>query len=1087
MPKTKNPRYALDENGAFLLENYNQAKPFSNFFPGVAGLWGIPMWLFYVNRGQCVSSFGIESKDKAMMEFLPANKAYRLTSIQGFRTFVKIHSGKKTFEWEPFQSNVCKGQVFQQMIITSHDLTIEEINRDLGIICRVNYFTVAEENFPALVRQVSFQNISKKEKSLEVMDGLPVYLPYGMNDWVTKNMSRTVEAWIKIQGVDKNTPYYHLNVEVNDTSQVKHIKEGNFYFSFEERRRKLFPVIVQPECVFGQSSDFMFPAEFFGKKSFRIPTVHQTDNRTPSAMTFAKFVLAPQASTGFVTVAGHAHSLENLNDIVEKVTAKNFIRDKANQNRDIIAGIKNYAVTKSANPVFDQYAAQTFLDNVMRGGLPVSLKTEEGVQAVNVFSRKHGDPERDYNYFVLSPTFFSQGNGNYRDVNQNRRNDIWFNTAVADSSIIDFFNLSQADGYNPLVVKGMSFFTHDQLALKDMLMKSLKGDIAPLEPFIKKGFQLGELLTAIEKNNLDLRVTHEQFLNNLLGVCHKRTLADHGEGFWTDHWTYNIDLVESYLSVFPEKLRELLLHKKEFDFYLNDHYVLPRSQRYVLAKEGVRQFHSVIDGSKSIHAKDHGNHLRVNHGSGEVYRTNLAVKILCLIANKAATLDPSGIGIEMEADKPGWYDALNGLPGLLGSSICETFELQRYAQFLLDALEDLGEDDKESIDVFKELADFIKGLTQVLSQSTDDFEYWDKSNTLKEDYRLSVREGIDGQEERVTVEDIRRFLNLVIAKTRASAQKAINSKGLFATYFIHEAVAFEKLEQTHDGRVCVIPGKFKCHALPLFLEGFVHALRVLSDPAQARKLYQALHVSPLYDKELKMYKVNADLTREKEEIGRTRVFPRGWLENESIWLHMEYKYLVELIRSGLYREFYTTMNQCLVPFLKPDVYGRSPLENSSFIASSAHQDPNLHGQGFVARLSGSTAEFLHLWLWMNVGQNPFLLNQQNELCFHFNPVLAKEMFTRKPSVLKRLNRRGEWEEVPVPKNSYAFHLFGSTLVVYYNPRGFDVFPDTDYQIERIVLHYDEGKTVCLTDGFIPSPYAADIRENRIERIDVHFA
>jgi len=43
------------------------------------------------------------------------------------------------------------------------------------------------------------------------------------------------------------------------------------------------------------------------------------------------------------------------------------------------------------------------------------------------------------------------------------------------------------------------------------------------------------------------------------------------------------------------------------------------------------------------------------------------------LANKAASLDPSGIGIEMEANKPNWYDSLNGLPGLLGSSISETF------------------------------------------------------------------------------------------------------------------------------------------------------------------------------------------------------------------------------------------------------------------------------------------------------------------------------------------------------------------------------------------------------------------------------
>ena len=42
-------RYELNENGRFIIENYNESKLFSNFFPGVAGVWGIPMWAFYVN------------------------------------------------------------------------------------------------------------------------------------------------------------------------------------------------------------------------------------------------------------------------------------------------------------------------------------------------------------------------------------------------------------------------------------------------------------------------------------------------------------------------------------------------------------------------------------------------------------------------------------------------------------------------------------------------------------------------------------------------------------------------------------------------------------------------------------------------------------------------------------------------------------------------------------------------------------------------------------------------------------------------------------------------------------------------------
>ncbi len=62
MNSTKNLKYHLNESGEFIINDYNSTKLFSSFFPGVAGKNGIPMWVFYVNRGQCIASFGIESK-----------------------------------------------------------------------------------------------------------------------------------------------------------------------------------------------------------------------------------------------------------------------------------------------------------------------------------------------------------------------------------------------------------------------------------------------------------------------------------------------------------------------------------------------------------------------------------------------------------------------------------------------------------------------------------------------------------------------------------------------------------------------------------------------------------------------------------------------------------------------------------------------------------------------------------------------------------------------------------------------------------------------------------------------------------------
>ena len=568
--KPPQPKYALHVNGHFVIENYNESRPFSNFFPGIAGLWGIPMWVFYINRGQCIASFGVESKDKAIMEFQPANKAYRMTSTQGFRTFIKVASGSKTVYWEPFQDNL-QGTDFQKkqtMDMSAHDLTLTEVNTDLGLTGEVNYFTLPEEPYTALVRRVTIKNLTARTLDIEMVDGLPVIVPYGLTDGLNKSISRTVEAWVRVRNLKKKAPYYQLNVEVSDKPEVTYIKEGNFFFSFDPKAKEkgLLSPIAEAACVFGESIDFLAPAAF-QRKDFKIPAQQQTSNRTPSAMAHVRFKLRPKAEKQIVSLFGYAHSEAQLGKIVHQATGKRFIEKKAAKNEEIVDGIKNFALTKSSSPEFDLYSSNTFLDNVMRGGLPISFKTGNDHVVFNVYSRKHGDLERDYNYFFVSPTFYSQGNGNYRDVNQNRRNDVWFNPHVKSNHLVNFLNLCQADGYNPLVVRGTTFSVRDKKEFSRVLSECVvQKDHDRIRGFVQKDFMPGDLLKFVTQEGIGLNVALKTFLGNVLEVCHKHELADHGEGFWSDHWTYNLDLIESYLSVYPEDLEGLLLQRKDFCF-----------------------------------------------------------------------------------------------------------------------------------------------------------------------------------------------------------------------------------------------------------------------------------------------------------------------------------------------------------------------------------------------------------------------------------------------------------------------------------------------------------------------------------------
>ncbi len=63
------------ETSTFVVEGYNWARPFSNFLPGIAGMWGVPIWVYWVSRAQAVSSVGVRDKDGQILEFQSFNQA----------------------------------------------------------------------------------------------------------------------------------------------------------------------------------------------------------------------------------------------------------------------------------------------------------------------------------------------------------------------------------------------------------------------------------------------------------------------------------------------------------------------------------------------------------------------------------------------------------------------------------------------------------------------------------------------------------------------------------------------------------------------------------------------------------------------------------------------------------------------------------------------------------------------------------------------------------------------------------------------------------------------------------------------------
>lgn len=931
----------FDAQGRYVIQNYQSRPPFSSFLPGIAGPLGVPVWCYYNNRGQGVCSFGAQDKEHAIMEFSPARQAYRDVARTGFRTFFKMDG--------------TVGELFTQnrdMHIGMSELEIT-CEQD-GLRASAVYFGVPGERTAALARVLTVANAGVEPVALELLDGMPELVPYGVSHENLKKMNNLAQAWMRVEDGSQGTACFRVRASMEDTAQVSRVEGCNFCLAWDEEGTLLRP-LVQPELVFGADTSLAAPEGFARAPLAKLRSAsQQTENRFPCCFLPREVTLGPGQALRVYSLYGQAGDKGRVAALAGRITGGGWFEEKRRQAAALVEELCAPVSCRTADPVFDAYCRQTYLDNALRGGAPVFF--EDGGKCVPfyLYSRKHGDPEREYNAFSLGGEYYAQGNGNFRDVNQNRRCDVLFAPRLGAENIHTFFDLIQADGYNPLVLTA-STYTLPEGALPGILARVPEGRRAEAAELLARPFTPGALAMAAEDWGMG-EADALSFTAAALCAADHEPNAEFKEGYWCDHWTYNLDLIESYLSVYPEREEELLFAQRRYRWYESRAVVRPRAKRYHRTPNGLRQY-----GALDEEAKAGVERKWAQAGDGQAVST-LMEKLLLLCAVKTATLDAAGMGIEMEGGKPGWYDALNGLPGLLGSSMAESCELARLLAFTRRAL---GRQPGQ-VELYGEIAGLIEQVAEVLAGEPDAFRRWGRLNAAKERYRARTDFGFAGARRSLGREALAAMLGRMEEVVRAGIRAAVKlGGGICPTYFTFEA------QGVCGGPEGPMPTGLVPHPLPLFLEGPVRWLKLDAPWEEKAQLARRVRDSALYDKELGMYKVNESLANVSFEAGRAVAFSPGWLENESIWLHMEYKYLLELLKSGLYEEFAQAFRTAAVPFLDPERYGRSPLENVSFLAYSANPDPARWGQGFVARLSGSTAEFLQMWQIMFFGPAPF--------------------------------------------------------------------------------------------------------------------
>ncbi|KAI2505668.1 hypothetical protein MHU86_8726 [Fragilaria crotonensis] len=709
----------FDKFNRYVLEDFDAKPAFSNFLPGVAGYFGKPVWSFYVNRGQGMASFGTESKEYPILEFNAANKAYQVTPYVGFRSFVRGTRSMSSFETEPFSPANTRNLALDDkdaskpkriMYVGANEFEVEEFDQVNNLAVSATYFVLPEEDFGTLVRRATYTNTGDSDLTLSVLDGLAKMEPSGgALDWSLKQMGRTLEGWMGVYHADDTLtmPYFKMSTEPGDSDSVTIEEAGHYCLAFVETTddtAELLPIVFDTTKVFGQSTSLQSPAGLAAASVGEILANPQHGDATTSSAFAAidRVTLKPGENITIATFYGKAGHITDVPKIGYIITAPGYVQAKFERARQLIDELTAGVETNTANPMFNGAVQQIFLDNALRGGMPTvvgkvegdaTYDEDEGVKIFHAFSRIHGDLERDYNAFSIKPSFFSQGPGNYRDVAQNRRDDVTFLPRMGSYDVKMFLSYIQADGYEPLMVEAVAYMFEDRDVTEALAAKLTadRGSAKALSNVLIGGpFRPGQLFQLVDDLNINVTVSNEVFINTILAKSIDRPMAVYSSGYWADHWDYYLDLIEAYTAIYPDGV-ESLMYDTKLRYFFSTATVKPRSEKYVLTYafdglskhvlqldsttfdlEKVAEQKAFVDQSTGLLGID-ANWQRVV--GGQAFESPPIVKLFLLGAIKFAMRDAYGMGVEYEGGRPGWNDAMNGLPGMVGSGMPETYEM----------------------------------------------------------------------------------------------------------------------------------------------------------------------------------------------------------------------------------------------------------------------------------------------------------------------------------------------------------------------------------------------------------------------------
>ena len=761
----------LNQERFYKIKNVDQMAPFF-----ISVISDSDHWLFISSNGALTA--GRESPDTALFPYECVDKIYDDYLNTGSKTILRVAEQDKVAKWEPFNQEHNGLYDIQRNIYKNtlgNKVRFEEINHDLGLT--FIYSWEFSEQF-GFVKRSKLINNNNQAVQIDVLDGLQNLLPAGTPKFTQTVSSNLVDAYKYSEVLSDSTlALYTLYSGITDRAEPCEALKATTVFSMGLDNPTLLLSAKQLNAYRNGRELTQEPNKRGIRGSYFVnKTLSLNANQTQNWLIVANLE-QPQTKVSELKAA-----LQDSDGLLGSINDSVAAGDK--RLASIMAAADGFQATNEENVSLHHYANTVF--NVLRGGifndqytvvssdfastialfnnavskrhaafleaLPETinvLELQSQISALNdpqlerltteylpiFFGRRHGDPSRPWNQFLIKlkdddnqPLLTYQGN--WRDIFQNWEALSFSYPEYIEGIISKFVNASTIDGYNPY---------------------------------------------RITKEGIDWEVEEPDDPWSYIG-------------YWGDHQIiYLLKMLEMSKHFHPSRLQSML-HKPLY-CYANVPYKIKGFDDLVKNAKDTVTFDESLAHIIEERIESMGSDGKLMLDTdGNVYQVNLLEKLLVPLLSKLGNLVVDG-GIWLNTQRPEWNDANNALVGQ-GLSMVTLNYLRRYVAFMQDLLAEyqgevtLSNEVKVWLDeTIASLASLTPQLNGVPISAELRFKVLEQLGRAASDFRLKVykQHGFSGQTN-ANAESLVQLLDNAQSAIEHTISVSKDSDGLYHAY-----------------------------------------------------------------------------------------------------------------------------------------------------------------------------------------------------------------------------------------------------------------------------------------------------------------